>query len=79
MLISSSIPESTSTRFSIRASSAVARSSASVIAAIALSIPTLSVGAIGVVLAVVITVVFAVIELLIMLNLWQSNLIILNL
>ena len=64
LLISGSIPESTSARSSTRASSAVARASVSVIAAIASSIPTLSVGAISVVLAIVITIVFAVIKLL---------------
>jgi hypothetical protein len=40
----------------------VARASMSVPAAMTLSIPTLSVGAIGLVLAIIITVVFAVIE-----------------
>ena len=63
LLISGFILESTSTGFSIRASSAVAGASI-----IALSIPTLSVGGIGAVLAVVIiiiiTVIFAVIKLL---------------
>ena len=49
---------------STRASSAVARASMSILAATALSIPTLSIGVIGLVLAVVITIVFAVIELL---------------
>ena len=48
----------------MRASSAVARASISVLAAMTLSIPTLSVGAIGLVLAIIITVVFAVIKLL---------------
>ena len=42
----------------------VARASMSVLAAITLSIPTLSVEAIGLVLAIIITVVFTVIELL---------------
>jgi hypothetical protein len=49
---------------SIRASSAVARASISVLAAITLFIPTSSVGVIGPVLAIIITVIFAVIELL---------------
>ena len=49
---------------STRASSAAARASMSVIAAIALSIPTLSVKVIGLVLAFIITVIFAVIKLL---------------
>jgi hypothetical protein len=48
----------------IRASFAVARASMSILAAIALSIPTLSVGVIGSVLAIIITVVFTVIKLL---------------
>ena len=48
----------------MRAFSAVARASTSVLAATALSIPTLFIGAISPVLAVVITVVFAVIKLL---------------
>jgi hypothetical protein len=49
---------------SMRASFVVARASISVLAAIALSIPTLSIGVIGLVLAIVITIIFTVIELL---------------
>jgi uncharacterized membrane protein len=48
----------------MRASFVVAKASISVLAAIALSMPTLSVGAISLVLAVVMTVIFAIIELL---------------
>ena len=47
---------------SIRAFTAVAKASISVLAATALSIPTLSIGVIGLVLAIIITVVFAIIE-----------------
>jgi hypothetical protein len=49
---------------SIRASTVVARAFISALAATALFIPTLSVRAIGLVLAVVITVIFTIIELL---------------
>jgi hypothetical protein len=49
---------------SMRASTTIARAFISVLAATASSIPTLSVGAIGLVLAVIITIVFAVIKLL---------------
>ena len=48
----------------IRAFSAVAKASISVLAAITLFIPTLFIGAIGPVLAIIITIIFTVIKLL---------------
>ena len=49
---------------SIKASSTVARAFIFILAVITLSIPTLSVGVIGLVLAIIITIIFAVIKLL---------------